>query len=326
MSGSPDTRITQQELPAWKPRFAPLSVVCIFLGVGAAFVPLGYACLRASRSVVEASRRYDDICVPGDTVEDREAFLYQQDGAGTICNVTLTAPRRMAAPVFVYYELDNFYQNHRRYLNSKSDAQLRGASASVASLHTSCDPETLLNGSSNAVIDPCGLVAWSYFNDTFVPILDGAALSVDNSHIAWPSDINYKFANAAPTNFNTDPPLRGGGTLNGTLKDEHFVVWMRAAALRNFRKLWGRIDQDIPAGANVTVQIQNRYNTYAFDGQKKVVLSTASWLGGANPFIGLAFLVVGGGSVTFGLSFALLAMCSQYKIGDSSRLSWNKNK
>ena len=55
-----------------------------------------------------------------------------------------------------------------RYLNSKSDAQLRGASASVASLHTSCDPETLLNGSSNAVIDPCGLVAWSYFNDTFL--------------------------------------------------------------------------------------------------------------------------------------------------------------
>ena len=27
--------------------------------------------------MVEASRRYDDICVPGDTVEDREAFLYQ---------------------------------------------------------------------------------------------------------------------------------------------------------------------------------------------------------------------------------------------------------
>ena len=27
--------------------------------------------------VVEASRRYDDICVPGNTVEDRESFLYQ---------------------------------------------------------------------------------------------------------------------------------------------------------------------------------------------------------------------------------------------------------
>ena len=36
------------------------------------------------------------------------------------------------------------------------------------------------------------------------------------------------------------------------------MVWMRAAALRRFRKLWGRIDQDIPAGAQINVQIQNR--------------------------------------------------------------------
>jgi hypothetical protein len=33
---------------------------------------------------------------------------------------------------------------------------------------------------------------------------------------------------------------------------------MRAATLRRFRKLWGRIDQDIPAGTMITVQIQNR--------------------------------------------------------------------
>ena len=38
----------------------------------------------------------------------------QLNGEGTLCNVTLTAPRPMAAPVFLYYELDNFYQNHRR--------------------------------------------------------------------------------------------------------------------------------------------------------------------------------------------------------------------
>ena len=49
-------------------------------------------------------------------------------------------------------------------------------------------------------------------------MLNGAVLGVDDSHIAWPSDINYKFANTVPTNFNTDPPLRGGGTLNNTLK------------------------------------------------------------------------------------------------------------
>jgi len=50
------------------------------------------------------------------------------------------------------------------------------------------------------------------------PMLNGVMLSVDDSHIAWPSDINHKFANEATTNFNTVPAFRGGGTLNGTLK------------------------------------------------------------------------------------------------------------
>lgn len=54
-----------------------------------------------------------------------------------------------------------------RYLNSKSDAQLRGAGVATASLHQSCAPQDALNGSSSAPIDPCGLVAWSSFNDTF---------------------------------------------------------------------------------------------------------------------------------------------------------------
>lgn len=36
---------------------------------------------------------------------------------------------------------------------------------SAASLHKSCDPQATLNGT--AVIEPCGLIAWSYFNDTF---------------------------------------------------------------------------------------------------------------------------------------------------------------
>ena len=56
------------------------------------------------------------------------------------------------------------------------------------------------------------------------------------------------------------------------------------------------------------------------------MLSTASWLGGANPFLGIAFLAVGGASFTFGAAFTLLAMCTQDQMGDSSRLSWNKNK
>jgi hypothetical protein len=32
----------------------------------------------------------------------------------------------MEPPIYVYYQLKNFYQNHRRYVKSRSDDQLRG--------------------------------------------------------------------------------------------------------------------------------------------------------------------------------------------------------
>ena len=35
-------------------------------------------------------------------------------GAGTACQVTLRVPAAMRAPIYLYYELDNYYQNHRR--------------------------------------------------------------------------------------------------------------------------------------------------------------------------------------------------------------------
>ena len=40
--------------------------------------------------------------------------------------------------------------------------------------------------------------------------------------------------------------------------DEHFIVWMRTAALPNFRKLWGRIDQDLSANTQVSMQQTNK--------------------------------------------------------------------
>lgn len=39
----------------------------------------------------------------------------QLNGAGSACAVTVRVPQRMSAPVFLYYELDGFYQNHRRW-------------------------------------------------------------------------------------------------------------------------------------------------------------------------------------------------------------------
>lgn len=69
-----------------------------------------------------------------------------------------------------------------------------------------------------------------------------------------------------------------------------------------------------------------RYNTYRFGGKKRVVLSTASWLGGANPFLGYVNCGVGGASLAFALAFIVLTWCCPRQLGDSTRLSWNRNK
>uniref|UniRef100_A0A914VD24 Uncharacterized protein n=1 Tax=Plectus sambesii TaxID=2011161 RepID=A0A914VD24_9BILA len=63
--------------------------------------------------------------------------------------------------IFFYYGLDNFYQNHRRYVKSRSDAQLAGDYKSVGD----CAPYAY--GDDNGVkkpIVPCGAVANSMFN------------------------------------------------------------------------------------------------------------------------------------------------------------------
>jgi hypothetical protein len=63
------------------------------------------------------------------------------------------------------------------------------------------------------------------------------------------------------------------------MEDEHFIVWMRQAGLPNFKKLWGIIDKDLPAG-KYKVSIDNKYIVKPFQGEKSVVVSTTSSIGG----------------------------------------------
>jgi hypothetical protein len=72
----------------------------------------------------------------------------------------------MKAPIYLYYGLQNFYQNHRRYVASRSDAQLRGEVVDTYSSLSACDPR-LSEGDStdpSKFFLPCGLIAWSLFN------------------------------------------------------------------------------------------------------------------------------------------------------------------
>lgn len=152
-------------------------------------------------------------------------------------------------------------------------------------------------------------------------------LTISATGIAFKADLTSRFASkVAPAHFNDVPALRGGATLAAATlaQDERFVTWMRTPALSDFRKLWGRVDVGIAAGETLEVQVLNNWNSYSFGGKKHIVLSTSSWLGGRNHFLGVAYLVVGGVCLLLAAVFALLVALKGRRLADPKYYSWNK--
>lgn len=316
------SKFTQQELPACKPILTPASVILIFVAIGIVFIPIGLASLFASERVVEVVHHYDKDCIPLKYADNMLAYI-QSSKTNKTCIRRLTIPKQMKSPVYIYYQLDHFYQNHRRYVKSRSDKQLR--SKSNENKTDDCAPERY---TTKGVIVPCGLVAWSLFNDTYKFSVNNKQLGVSKKDITWKSDQKNKFgSDVYPKNFQSEG-LIGGAKLNSSIplsEQEDLMVWMRTAALPTFRKLYGRIEVDLEADAVVTVTIENNYNTYSFRGNKKLVLSTASWIGGKNYLLGVAYLTVGGLCLFLALAFLLLYLIKPRPLGDISYLSWNRS-
>ncbi|CAN7063930.1 unnamed protein product [Brassica oleracea var. botrytis] len=317
----PDSRFTQQELPACKPILTPKWVILTFLVSGVVFIPLGAICLFASQGVIEIVDQYDIDCIPLSFRDNKVRYI--QGLEDKRCNRTITVTKTMKNPVYVYYQLENYYQNHRRYVKSRQDGQLR--SPKDENDVKSCAPEDTVGGEP---IVPCGLVAWSLFNDTYDFTRNNQKLSVNKKDISWKSDRDSKFGkNVFPKNFQKGFPI-GGKSLDPKIplsEQEDLIVWMRTAALPIFRKLYGKIDTDLEAGDTIKVLLQNNYNTYSFNGKKKLVLSTTSWLGGRNDFLGIAYLTVGSICLSLAVFFSVLYLAKPRQLGDPSYLSWNRS-
>lgn len=73
------------------------------------FLAIGIVLYVLSEQIFESSTQYNEVC---------KQFL--QTNPQQNCTVELEKiPNDVVGPVYVYYQLDNFYQNHRRYVKSR---------------------------------------------------------------------------------------------------------------------------------------------------------------------------------------------------------------
>jgi hypothetical protein len=306
-----DNAFQQQKLKAWQPLLTPNWVIGTFSIVGLLFVIIGPIILDASNGIFEREEQYDN----SPDCEDQE-----------FCEVTFTIDigdnEVVEGPLFLYYKLSNFYQNHRRYVKSRSDEQL--ADSNNPDLST-CDPLQKWPQNDGLDLYPCGLIANSYFNDTFANVThtnqDGTiAVTLNEEDIAWASD-HDKFVARAATDDETR--IGPGGFVLPPVDDPHFMVWMRTAGLPTFKKLYAKIeDIELRNGDVLTINVTNVFPVSSFDGKKFLVISTTSWLGGKNTFLGYAYLVVGVICLLLALGFLLRQKMCPRKLGDMQYFNW----
>ncbi|KAI9657174.1 MAG: hypothetical protein M1821_003341 [Bathelium mastoideum] len=374
-----NTAFRQQRLRAWQPILTPKTVLPLFFAVGIIFAPLGGLLLWASASVEEIAIDYSDCSsaplspqtapIPSGKVTsnfksknqtgpspywtkryvnvsypDTPVPIEQKSVVNTtVCSLFFQIPDNIGPPVFLYYRLTDFYQNHRRYVKSYDQDQLAGQLRDNNSISSSdCDP-LRIDPETNKTYYPCGLIANSIFNDTISsPTWIEVAGSSDANQTyfmtsqgtAWSSDRDlYK-----PTAYTADqvvPPPNWRlqyPTYNETfplpnLQDwDAFQIWMRTAGLPTFSKLSLRNDTAAMKSGWYYVDVNDYFPVTVYGGTKSILISTRTAIGGKNPFLGIAYVVVAGICVLLGALFTATHLIKPRKLGDHTYLSWNNEQ
>lgn len=358
----PNTAFRQQRLKAWQPILTPKTVLPLFFIVAIIFAPIGGLLLYASNKVQEISINYSNCVNASSAFENipskyvTESFntkssqppMWKKESApeGSIsdfrCVLQFEIPNDIGSPVYMFYKLTNFYQNHRRYVQSYNEDQITGQAVSAASLKSNGDCKPLIVNDDNLPIYPCGLIANSRFNDTFYsPVLlnsqsnqQNVTYEMTSEGIAWSTDRNrfkktdYNYSQCAPPpNWAKQYP--DGYTAENPIpdisKDEDLQNWMRTAGLPTFAKLKLRNDTAVMNSGTYQVEIDYNFPVLSYDGTKSMLLTTRTVIGGKNPFLGIAYLVVAGLCFILGIMFLIKHLIKPRKLGDHSYLSWNND-
>ncbi|KAI7859008.1 CDC50/LEM3 family [Circinella umbellata] len=343
-----NTAFKQQRLKAWQPLLTPKTVLPTLFAVGIVFAPLGGLFLFASDSVNEITLDYTNCITANETAsplsEDLYSYKFTSENRTVIrapsyqltqetsyltgqilpsgetvprCTITFSIPIELHGPIYLYYRLTNFYQNHRKYVKSLSYNQLNGESLTAGDADASCAP--IGRAPDDKLYYPCGLIANSMFNDSFSSLTllnpqgqnDNITYQMSEEGIAWHTDVTRYRRTSQPIDQLTPPPNWNKRYPNGYTadnifdpsKDEHFLVWMRTSWYPSFRKLYSNYNGEPLQPGTYEVQVDMNYDIRTYGGTKSIVLSGTSFLGNRNPFMGLSYIIMGCACALLGVIF-----------------------
>ena len=249
-----------------------------------------------------------------------------QKDSNNNCYINFTIVEELTKPVYVYYKLENFYTNHIDYVKSKSYAQLRGEEVAEKEIDSSCKDmsrnkdyfvnKSLIKSyknetmSENGVLNPCGLIARSMFNDTFqVKNSLGDIITIDEGLIA--SDVDRK------VNFKNSKNSEQVQWINK--ENEHFMIWMNMELFPNFLKKWGRIEQNIPEG-EYTLNVTVNWGKKEWEVKKYFVLAKGNDFG-RDKFFG--YILIAGVAAEIIVIIVVSLSCLSKKQFNPEEMKWD---
>ena len=280
-------KLLRQELSSYTPEWNSkcsivtdliLMTLCLFIGI---------TLIAFSKKNIEIELDYTN-CVPNQE--------YTQSSNNKVCRIQFKISKKIKAPILVYYKLSNFFLNHRKIIESKNWNELRGEDVDTKS---SCKGAYLMsemfaknspyyrnewghNFTDNDVASPCGLLARSYFNDTYkLTYNNGTNIYINETGISDQYQKNNFFKRRK--DYMTKQWI--------DVENEHFINWMNIETFSTFKKLWGRIYIDLEP-ENYYLILNDNYDIAKYDAKKSFVIQNANTFGVSNQigyfFIGIA--------------------------------------
>lgn len=361
-----ENAFTQQRLRAYNPVLTAKTVIPLLILIAVVFVPLGAAMWLASDRIQDFAIDYSHCETMANTdtwspipqkyltlnfntktrdikhmpqwkldTDDSQQFRDERQ----VCRIQFEVPNDVKGPIYFFYRLHNFYQNHRRYAKSFSEDQIEGKAASESDIKDTvgqnCEP---LSMHGDKKIYPCGLIANSMFNDTYSPTLRAVNGTSEDykltaKGIAWKSDANrfkktkydYRDIVPPPNWYKWFPEGYNATNVPDVSKWEEYQNWMHTAALPTFNKLALRNDHDALKAGIYEATIGLHFPVLPYEGKKYIYISQRSVIGGKNYFLGISWMAGGGVCFLLGVVLLVVNAIKPRRTGDVSLLSWNQD-